>query len=68
MQFETLSDFFAMGGYGFYVWLSFGSTAAIMAGIWWSSRRAHRNTLKEVEKQIRREARIKQAQEEQQGA
>ena len=30
MQWNSLSDFFAMGGYGFYVWGSFGLTAAVM--------------------------------------
>jgi heme exporter protein D len=33
MQFESFSDFIAMGGYGFFVWLSYGSCAAILAGI-----------------------------------
>ncbi|MFM8338407.1 MAG: heme exporter protein CcmD [Fluviibacter sp.] len=30
MQWQSLSDFFAMGGYGFYVWGSFGVCAAFM--------------------------------------
>jgi heme exporter protein D len=30
MQWHSISDFFAMGGYGFYVWGSFGLTAAVM--------------------------------------
>jgi heme exporter protein D len=30
MQWNSVSEFFAMGGYAFYVWGSFGSTAAIM--------------------------------------
>ena len=32
MQWNSVSDFFAMGGYGFYVWGSFGLTAAVVAG------------------------------------
>lgn len=28
----TLSEFFAMNGYGFYVWSSFGMTALLMLG------------------------------------
>jgi len=32
MQWNSISDFFAMGGYAFYVWGSFGLTAAVMLG------------------------------------
>ncbi|MDP2371823.1 heme exporter protein CcmD [Rhodoferax sp.] len=30
MQWNSASEFFAMGGYGLYVWGSFGVTAAVM--------------------------------------
>lgn len=30
MQWQSVSDFFAMGGYGLYVWGSFGVTALTM--------------------------------------
>ena len=30
MQWGSPSEFFAMGGYGFYVWISFGATAVCM--------------------------------------
>ena len=32
MQWGSVSEFFAMGGYGLYVWVSFGATALCMAG------------------------------------
>ena len=32
MQWNSISDFFAMGGYAFYVWGSFGLTAVVMTG------------------------------------
>ena len=32
MKWGSLSEFLAMGGYGFYVWISFGTTALCM--IW----------------------------------
>jgi heme exporter protein D len=32
MQWNSISDFFAMGGYAFYVWGSFGLTAVVMLG------------------------------------
>ena len=31
MHWQTLSDFLAMGGYGLYVWGSFGMTAGVLA-------------------------------------
>ncbi len=30
MQWNSVSEFFAMGGYALYVWGSFGATAAVM--------------------------------------
>lgn len=30
MQFESLIDFFSMGGYGLFVWLSFGISFGLM--------------------------------------
>lgn len=30
MQWNSVADFFAMGGYAFYVWGSFGLTAVVM--------------------------------------
>lgn len=31
MQWQSMADFWAMGGYGLYVWGSFAVTAAVMA-------------------------------------
>ncbi|WP_026972651.1 heme exporter protein CcmD [Aliagarivorans marinus] len=33
MQFDSFSDFVAMGGYGFYVWLSFGCTLLTLGAV-----------------------------------
>ena len=33
---KSWSEFFAMGGYGLYVWGSFGVTAAVMLGEVWA--------------------------------
>ena len=49
MVWNSFSDFAAMGGYGLYVWGSFGVTAAVLAAEVWSvgarrralSQRAH---------------------------
>jgi heme exporter protein D len=41
---EAVSDFLAMGGYGAYVWGSFGFMALMLGGLlaqsWWSARRS----------------------------
>ncbi|XQF90579.1 heme exporter protein CcmD [Pseudoalteromonas espejiana] len=59
MQFDSFSDFIAMGGYGFYVWLSFGTCALILLGILISSLRDTKRIMASVEQQVAREARIK---------
>ena len=35
MQWNSVSEFFAMGGYAFYVWGSFGATAVVMLAEMW---------------------------------
>lgn len=35
MHFASLSEFFAMGGYGFFVWLAFGGSFAVLIGLYW---------------------------------
>ncbi|ALS32232.1 heme exporter protein D [Pseudoalteromonas nigrifaciens] len=65
MQFDSFSDFIAMGGYGFYVWLSFGTCALILLGILFSSLRETKHIMASVEQQIAREVRIKNAKQEQ---
>ncbi|MBQ4798180.1 heme exporter protein CcmD [Pseudoalteromonas sp. MMG006] len=65
MQFDSFSDFIAMGGYGFYVWLSFGTCALILLGILISSLRDTKRIMASVEQQIIREERIKKAKQEQ---
>ncbi len=64
MQYSSLSDFLAMGGYGFYVWLSFGSCALILGTTFIVSKLAHKNILDSIEKQQQREIRIKKAKQE----
>ena len=65
MQFDSFSDFIAMGCYGFYVWLSFGTCALILLGILFSSLRDTKRIMASVEQQVAREARIKKAKQEQ---
>jgi len=45
MHWASFEDFLAMGGYGFYVWFSFGLTAACIAvELWALQHRQHRAT------------------------
>ncbi|MBR8842690.1 heme exporter protein CcmD [Pseudoalteromonas sp. JC3] len=66
MQFESFSEFLAMGGYGFYVWLSFGSCALILAGMLVGSILDGKKLKQAVKAQMAREARIKKAKKESQ--
>lgn len=63
MQFNSLSEFIAMGGYGVFVWFSYGACLLIMMTLFITSKRKHKQILRDVSLQIEREARIKKAQE-----
>ena len=63
MHFASFSDFMAMGGYAFYVWLSFGLTALGLVGIVISTRLKTRSLLGELRNKQAREARRKAAQQ-----
>ncbi|MCU8573886.1 heme exporter protein CcmD [Vibrio vulnificus] len=58
MHFESLSEFFAMGGYASYVWGAFGITFLAMLILLISSLRRSDALLKEVKEKIDRQARI----------
>ncbi|ATL91778.1 heme exporter protein CcmD [Aeromonas sobria] len=57
MHFASFSDFMAMGGYAFYVWLSFGITFACLIGIIISTRIKTRSLLGELRSKQASEAR-----------
>ncbi|MGL5326636.1 MAG: heme exporter protein CcmD [Aeromonas sp.] len=61
MHFASFSDFMAMGGYAFYVWLSFGLTLLCLIGIVISTRMKTRSLLGELRSKQAREARRKAA-------
>ena len=54
---KSLDDFLAMGGYGFYVWGSFGLTALIMTLEPILVLRNRKNTLAHLKRQLRAENR-----------
>ena len=61
MHFASFSDFLAMGGYAFYVWLSFGLTLVCLVGIIISTRMKTRSLLGELRSKQAREDRRKAA-------
>lgn len=60
MQFESLSDFLAMGGYGFYVWLSFGVSAALIMALIFSSITGHTQVIKNIAIRQQRDNKLRQ--------
>ncbi|MEC7940770.1 MAG: heme exporter protein CcmD [Pseudomonadota bacterium] len=58
MYFESLSDFFAMGGYASYVWGAFGITFFSMIVLLVVSIRRGNQLLTEVRAKVDRQARI----------
>lgn len=63
MQFESFADFIAMGGYGFYVWLSFGSGLFLIAALILHSRFQHSSIKRDIAKKLERSDRLKRAAE-----
>ncbi|MGO1247164.1 MAG: heme exporter protein CcmD [Oceanisphaera sp.] len=62
MKFDTWSAFWAMGGYGFYVWLSFGFTLVTMVGIVIAAMHTKKSLLRAVTQKQARAQRRKAAQ------
>jgi len=58
---NSLSDFLAMGGYGLYVWGSFGATAAAMIIEPVLVVRQRKATLSRLQRQLRAESRTNEA-------
>lgn len=63
MHFESFSAFLDMGGYGFYVWLSYGLGFFMLIGLILQSRGQNRQIRQQIVESMTREQRIKQAKE-----
>lgn len=61
MAFSSLSEFVAMGGYGFYVWLSYGLSVLSIIALVWFFRAQHQQLKQQIKQDIARQARIKAA-------
>lgn len=57
MSFSNWSEFFHMGGYAFYVWISYGLTLIVLAGLVIAAWRRQRRLLQELARRARREQR-----------
>jgi heme exporter protein D len=57
IHWNSFSDFIAMGGYGFYVWGSFGATVLIMAIEPMVVSRNRKTTIARLKRQLRAETR-----------
>mgnify|MGYP000072932248 CR=1 FL=1 len=60
MQFESFSAFLNMGGYGFYVWLSFGVSTALILALIFSSIHGHKQVIKNIAIRQQRENKLRQ--------
>lgn len=63
MHFDSFSAFLDMGGYGFYVWLSYGLGFALLFGLIFLSLHHNRQIQQQILESMTREQRIKQAKE-----
>lgn len=61
MFFQSWNDFFYMGGYGFYVWLSYGISLVVILGLVVQSVNAKKQLFKKLAYEKQRQQRIKAA-------
>ena len=61
MQFDSISAFLNMGGYAFYVWLSYGVSAFIIGLLIFMSCRSFNKTKQQIAKRLRRENKLREA-------
>ncbi len=60
MQFDSLQDFFRMGGYAVFVWLAFGISFSSLALLIYFSATKERKILKHIATKLDREQRLKE--------
>lgn len=66
MQFDSFSAFIDMGGYGFYVWLSFGVATALLLILIFSSMIGHKKVIKSIAQRKQREDKLRQVRKQRQ--
>jgi len=65
MQFDSISAFFDMGGYAFFVWLSYGVSAFLLAALIYTSHRNHTKVKRKIAQRLQREKKLRKAAEKQ---
>ncbi|WP_159818243.1 heme exporter protein CcmD [Colwellia sp. 20A7] len=60
MQFDSFSAFLEMGGYGFYVWLSFGISAVLILALIYNSIYGHKQVIKNIAIRQQRENKLRE--------
>ena len=63
MHFQSWAEFWAMGDYGLFVWLSFGTTYFLLAALIGYSQAQHKQFKQQLAAKLAREQRVKQYQE-----
>jgi len=61
MQFDSINAFLNMGGYAFYVWLSYGVSAFFLIALLLSSKANNQKTIKKIAQRQKRELKLRQA-------
>jgi heme exporter protein D len=61
MQFDSFSAFIDMGGYSFYVWLSYGVSLLLLTVLYVTSKSNHNKTKQLIAKRLKREDKLRQA-------
>jgi len=65
MQFDSISAFFDMGGYAFFVWLSYGVSAFLLAALIYTSHSNHTKVKRKIAQRLQREKKLRKAAEKQ---
>ncbi len=65
MQFSSITEFIAMGGHGFYVWLSYGISFLLLSFLVFSSLNKNKAIIQQIRQRQQREAKLKQAAQQQ---
>ncbi|KGK00558.1 heme exporter protein CcmD [Thalassotalea sp. ND16A] len=61
MAFDSLREFFNMGGYAFYVWLSYGFSALVLIILAINSNGMEKQIFQQIKQRLKREEKLKQA-------
>ena len=67
MQFDSISAFIDMGGYGFFVWLSYGFAFATLGILLNNTLMKEQSVRKQIAQKHKREQKLRQAAQQQQG-